>query len=114
MESIKQIAKTCHEVNKAYCESIGDFTQVSWDDAPKWQKKSAFDGVTYLFDNPNATCEDLHNNWMRDKKADGWVYGIVKNAEAKTHPNLKPYNFLSAEDRMKDTLFISVVKSFFI
>jgi hypothetical protein len=109
-----QIAKTCHEVNKVYCESIGDFTQVEWDKAPKWQKDSAIDGVAYLFKNPNATCEDIHENWMKAKKADGWRYGIVKDAEAKTHPCIMPYNFLSLEQRMKDTLFISIVRSFFL
>ena len=38
--NIKQIAKTCHEVNKAFCESIGDASQPSWNDAPQWQKIS--------------------------------------------------------------------------
>ena len=112
--SIKKIAKTCHEVNKVYCESIGDYTQVPWEQAPKWQQDSAIDGVVYLFKNPNATCEDIHENWMKAKKDDGWRYGIVKDAEAKTHPCIMPYNFLSAEQRMKDTLFISIVRSFFL
>ena len=111
---MEQIAKTCHEVNKVYCESIGDFTQVEWDKAPQWQKDSAIDGVAYLFKNPNSTCEDIHENWMKAKKDDGWRFGIVKDAYAKTHPCLIPYNFLSAEQRMKDTLFISIVRSFFL
>jgi hypothetical protein len=111
--SIEAIAKTCHEVNKVYCESIGDFTQVHWSEAPQWQKDSAIDGVTYLVNNPEATSEDIHENWMKAKKADGWKFGIVKDAYAKTHPCIMPYNFLSAEQRMKDTLFISIVKSFY-
>ena len=32
--SFSQIAKTCYEVNKVYCESIGDFSQ------PKWEVRS--------------------------------------------------------------------------
>jgi len=27
------IAKVCHEANRAYCESIGDNSQLSWEDA---------------------------------------------------------------------------------
>jgi hypothetical protein len=110
--SIKKIAKTCHEVNKVYCESIGDYTQVPWEKAPQWQKDSAIDGVTYLFKNPEATSEQIHENWMKDKKTDGWRFGIVKDADAKTHPCLIPYNFLPLEQRVKDKLFISIVKSF--
>jgi hypothetical protein len=111
---MEQIAKTCHEVNKVYCESIGDFTQVEWDEAPQWQKDSAIEGVRYLVSNIDATAEDIHENWMKAKKEDGWRFGIVKDADAKTHPCLIPYNFLSAEQRMKDTLFISIVRSFFL
>ncbi|CDQ41843.1 hypothetical protein [Virgibacillus salexigens] len=29
-----QIAELCHNVNKAYCESIGDLSQPKWEDAP--------------------------------------------------------------------------------
>ena len=37
--------------------------------------------------------------------ADGWVYGIVKDPESKTHPCLVPYQDLPAEQRIKDSLF---------
>lgn len=113
MIDLEKAARICHEVNKVYCESIGDFTQVHWSKAPQWQKDSAISGVKYLFENIDATSEDIHNNWMREKEEDGWRYGIVKDAEAKTHPCMIPYNFLPAEQRMKDTLFISVVRSFY-
>jgi len=113
MLKVADVAKTCHEVNKVYCESIGDFTQVHWSKAPQWQKNSAIDGVRYLINNIDATPEDIHENWMKAKKADGWIFGIVKDGDAKTHPCLMPYNFLSAEQRIKDTLFISIVRSFF-
>lgn len=110
---VEDIAKTCHEVNKVYCESIGDYTQVHWDKAPQWQKDSAIDGVRFLVNNIEATAEDIHENWMKAKKADGWRFGIAKDAYAKTHPCLIPYNFLPAEQQMKDTLFISIVRSFY-
>jgi hypothetical protein len=111
---IEKLAKTCHEANKVYCESIGDFTQVHWDDAPDWQKQGTIDGVKYLMSNIDATGVDIHENWMRHKKADGWVYGIKKDANAKTHPCLKPYNFLSPEQQYKDALFISIVRSIYL
>ena len=29
------IARACHEVNRSYCEMVGDNSQVRWDDAPE-------------------------------------------------------------------------------
>lgn len=40
--AIEKIAACCHEANRAYCRGLGDDSQVSWFDAPVWQKKSAF------------------------------------------------------------------------
>ena len=41
----EDIAKVAHEVNRAYCEALGDTSQLSWEDAPEWQKASARAGV---------------------------------------------------------------------
>ena len=107
-----QIARTCHEVNKAFCESIGDFSQPSWKDAPEWQKKSTINGVHFVLDNPYARSSDNHNNWMKEKEREGWVYGEEKNEELKTHPCIVPYDRLPAEQQAKDSLFIATVRSF--
>jgi len=34
--SPEEIAKVAYQVNKAYCESLGDTSQVNWDDCPEW------------------------------------------------------------------------------
>ena len=86
MVSRKLIAKTCHEVNRAYCHSIGDDSQPSWENAPEWQKKSAIAGVKYILTNPDAKPSDSHDSWLSTKKADGWKYGPVKDPEKKEHP----------------------------
>jgi hypothetical protein len=43
-EFIEQIAKTCHAVNKAFCEHLGDISQPTWEEAPDWQKKRLMAG----------------------------------------------------------------------
>lgn len=108
---IELIAKACHEVNKAYCESIGDKSQPSWEDAPEWQKESAIVGVQFHLSGDRSP-EDSHQSWSEQKVADGWVYGEVKDPVAKTHPCLVPYYQLPLEQRTKDYLFKSVVDSF--
>jgi hypothetical protein len=42
------IARVCHEVNRAYCTSLGDESQLPWDSAPQWQKDSAINGVRFI------------------------------------------------------------------
>jgi hypothetical protein len=106
------IAKICHEANRAYCESEGDYSQPSWKDAPEWQKKSALDGVIFHTKNPDAGDDASHQNWMKDKIADGWVYGPVKDAEKKTHPCLVPFDSLSNYQQKKNTLFRTIVHVF--
>jgi hypothetical protein len=54
----------------------------------------------------------MHENWTKDKVADGWVYGEVKDAAAKTHPCLVPYDQLPANQRFKDSLFLLTVQFF--
>jgi hypothetical protein len=103
-----QIAIVCHEVNRAYCNSIGDFSQPSWDDAPEWQQDSAIKGVEFHIHN-NATPEQSHESWMQDKIDNGWVYGPVKDPDKKEHPCIVPYDQLPLEQRTKDYLFKAVV-----
>ena len=105
----KPLAKLCHDINKAYCEGIGDYSVPTWEDTTTEHKQSLVRGIEFYMENPNATPEDIHNNWMKDKSADGWVYGEVKDAEKKTHPCMVPYHSLPQEQRVKDALLKTVV-----
>lgn len=102
------IAKVCHEANRAYCEGLGDFSQKPWAEADEWQRESAIKGVQFRQDHPSSGAIEQHNDWMKHKIADGWVHGEVKDAKAKTHPCLRPYDTLPEEQRAKDRLFAAV------
>lgn len=107
--NVLAIAQVAHAINLAYCLSLGDSSQVAWDDAPEWQRQSAILGVEMHLNNPDATPEQSHESWLAQKVADGWVYGEVKDAEAKTHPCCLPYADLPPEQKAKDYLFRGVV-----
>ena len=107
----EQIAKVCHNVNKAYCEALGDTSQPSWENAPQWQKDSAMTGVKMHLANPNAGPDDSHNSWLAQKKEEGWKYGPVKKPEVKEHPCFVPYQELPVEQKAKDYIFREVVHS---
>ena len=108
-----QVAMICHETNKAYCESIGDSSQKSWNLAEQWQRDSAINGVRFAIENPDASPSAQHEAWTDAKLADGWVYGPVKDAAKKQHPCLVPYLDLPVEQRIKDYLFKAVVSAFY-
>jgi len=60
-----------------------------------------------------ATAEELHESWCAFKRADGWVYGEVKDGDAKTHPQLIPYDQLDAGQKLKDAALRAVVLAVF-
>lgn len=102
------VASIAHEANRGYCESIGDHSQPSWEDAPDWQRASAIAGVHAHIDG-HLTPEQSHERWMEHKRRDGWTYGPTKDLEAKTHPCMVPYSELPLEQRSKDYIFQAVV-----
>jgi len=107
--SNEEIAELCHEVNKAYCEMLGDNSQLSWKEAPQWQRESALNGVEFHLANPLASASASHDSWMKEKIEAGWVYGTEKDPEKKTHHCIVPFEELPHEQQMKDYLFKSIV-----
>ena len=105
----EQIARVCHEVNRAYCQALGDNSQPLWEEAPEWMKSSAINGVNLHLGNPNAGPEASHESWMAEKIATGWSYGPVKNADDKEHPCMVPFAQLPVEQQAKDYIFRAVV-----
>lgn len=114
---IEQTAKVCHEANRAYCETLGDNSQPSWDNAPDWQKDSAREGVKFHFahfeklgtvGSPGAS----HLKWLEQKQAEGWKYGPSKDSAKKEHPCFVPYGELPLDQRRKDYIFAAICKAF--
>jgi hypothetical protein len=106
---LEACARAAHEVNRAYCIAIGDNSQVSWDNAPEWQKKSALEGVAVALS--GSTPEQQHQSWLDSKSKDGWKYGTVKDPALKTHPCFVPYDQLPEAQKKKDGLYIGAVRT---
>lgn len=105
---MERIARVCHEVNRAYCQALGDTSQPTWADAPEWQRSSARMGVD-LHTMGDFGPEASHISWMQQKQDEGWVYGPVKDAEKKEHPCMVPFDQLPREQQAKDFIFRAVV-----
>lgn len=107
-EKIEKIARVCHEVNRAYCQAIGDNSQVPWEEAPEWQRESARMGVdlhSMGYFGPEAS----HVSWMKQKIDTGWTYGPKKDVELKEHPCMVPFDQLPTEQQAKDYIFRAIV-----
>ena len=104
-----QLARICHEANRAYRLSLAEDPGPHWENAPREMLESSIAGVNYRLDNPTATAEDQHNSWLEGKRAAGWTFGAVKSETLRTHPQLLPYDQLPDEQRTKDRLFQAIV-----
>lgn len=105
---IEAAARAAHEANRAYCIALGDASQVSWDEAPEWQRSSCFNGARGVLVDGNGP-RDSHASWIEEKARTGWKFGPVKDAEKKEHPCFVPYDALPEAQRAKDDVFTHVV-----
>jgi hypothetical protein len=105
----QQIARVCHEVNRAYCQALGDHSQPAWEDAPQWQRDSAMLGVKLHTESHDAGPQAGHESWMAQKVAEGWTYGPEKRPDLKQHHCMVPFDALPVEQQAKDYIFRAVV-----
>lgn len=108
-EKIELCARAAHEMNRVYCLSLGDTSQLPWEQAPDWMKESAMKGVLGILS--GNTPEQSHASWLKDRESRGWKYGPVKDEEKKEHPCFVPYHELPAAQQHKDVLFRQTVLS---
>ena len=106
---IEDAARLAHEVNRAYVYATTNMQEPHWDDAPQWQKDSAINGIKMHWDAHDkghiVHPWDSHESWMKQKMAEGWKYGPIKDAAKKEHPCFLPYNELPPDQQAKDHLF---------
>lgn len=103
------IARWCHEINRTVQALAGEEVGPSWEESPDWMKQSAITGVL-AHKNTRRSPEETHQLWVGYKKAEGWIYGQVKDFDKKEHPCLVPYDQLPKEQKLKDAIFVTVVK----
>lgn len=107
-----QIAHVCHEANRAVQIEQADPSipvSPSWEDLDEETRQSAVDGVQGVLD--GNTPEQSHQQWVNFKESYGWRLGTVKDEKLKVHPLLVPYAELPEEQKVKDALFVAIVKA---
>jgi RyR domain len=51
---------------------------------------------------------ELHDDWVKAYEAMGWKYGEVRDAVAKTHPDMVHYDDLEPREQSKDAVFVAL------
>jgi hypothetical protein len=106
---VANCAQAAHEMNRLYCEAVGDLSQKRWPDAEQWQRDSAIEGVGMALN--GSSPKEQHEAWWACKLAAGWKVGPVKDPEKKEHPCMVPYSELPPEQQRKDGLYIATVRA---
>lgn len=109
MFSTSEIAQAVHEAVRVIQKAVGEEVAPHWEDAPEWMRVSTTLGVIAAA--RGTTPEASHEAWMRQRLAEGWVLGYVKNIEAKISPNLVPYAELDDAQKAKDHVLIAIVEA---
>ena len=108
---VREIARICHEANRALQEIQADPTipvSPPWSELDEETQSSAIDGVWNIL-TYGTTPEESHANWCRFKVEHGWTLGPVKDEAKKEHPLLVPYDRLPESQQIKDALFHAIV-----
>lgn len=105
-----QVAKNGYEVCRAFELANGFTNDTDWDKLDSTRKDNLVRAVAMLKSNRRAQTSSVHQFWIDNMIDNGWSYGKVYDAEAKTHPDMIDYRSLSPLLRAKDKLFFQTVR----
>jgi hypothetical protein len=110
--SDEQIARVVHAANSELQAVLGDpAPSQPWDHEPQEIRDNAVLGVRNARN--GMTPAEHHQAWVEDKMRQGWRYGASKDPVAKTHPCLVSFDQLPHEQRVKNVLFIAIVRAMY-
>lgn len=101
---VYECARQHAEADSAY---PAQFVPLPWDKKPPEFRPGYVAAVQDQIRNPRPPRE-LHIAWMSLAEADGWTYGPVYSEQAKTHPELVPYERASRWKMQKEKVWIEL------
>lgn len=109
-KKVQNIARLCHEANRVLQISLSEEVNPKWDELSDDLKDSTYIGVLNALD--GSTPEKMHESWVIERRSQGWTYGHPLDRVKKIHPNLIPYDELSLDQKLKDTMFLAIVSNY--
>lgn len=108
------VARVCHEANRAYCKALGDHSQEEWQAASDSLRESVIAGVKFFKANPGVSDGEIHEAWQKRSSSrvrDPLLLEMESNGRlckvpgAKEQPDMRPFAELPFEERLKYCLF---------
>jgi len=110
-DRLDAIARTVHEALRVWAEVHGQHDIPGWDEAPDWMHASTRESVLHAIEHTAPSGRTQHEQWLAQKQQGGWRYGPVKDAGARTHPLMLPYDELPEWERKKDSLINALARA---
>jgi hypothetical protein len=110
-DRLDAVARTVHEALRAWAGAHGQHDIPAWDDAPDWMHASTRESVLHALGPGAPDGRAQHEQWLAQKMHAGWTYGPVKDAAAKTHPLMVPFDNLPDWERRKDALINALARA---
>lgn len=102
LEGVCRIGWAAHTAWEWY---IGEIANPEWIYLDPEKQREVADSVLWLKDHPTSSVAAQHDAWRAIKAAKGWQFGEDKDARAKTHPNMVPFDELPFSQQMKAKLW---------
>ena len=98
-----ELGEDLRDSNRAFAYGIGEkMRAIDCIVVPKTLVELQDSALIFSSDELERLARQEHERWMRDRIADGWSYGEVRDDEGKLHPSLIDYDELSEDEREKD------------
>jgi hypothetical protein len=105
----EDIASIIHEANRQHRLVMGQAPGPHWGETRAEVRASATNGVVKALE--GYTPEELHQEWVEFKGAQGWTWGPYKDRVNRRHPCMVPYEDLPEHEQVKDHMFIAMVNA---
>ncbi len=105
--SDRQIAAIAWAANQELRHQLGEDPAPDWADLGEVHRSAHEVRVDAIA--RGAPDRVVHDSWSRHLRINGWVWGLVLDADNKIHPTMVDYGRLSSAQRTRDTMFRGIV-----
>jgi hypothetical protein len=111
MTRTEQIAKATHDIVRAFQKGSQQTFSPIWENTNDEEKQDMICNVFLVRGDPYITPKEIHAEWLKKKKEDGWVYAGNKITRLKRHPCLLNWNMIGREEQAKYFIISTIIKS---